>query len=188
MGEADTDALFGNKLLEYKKTILAYSGGYLLKNSEGTLLAQKNGDNKSVDVTDAETAALATTVRLILQGVFDRLPNLNVMLGHLGEAIPFLLGRMDNRFSYIPNGNIKSDHGFSYYFGRNIAVTTSGNMSTEAFLCAKNVLGIENIFFGTDYPFENLDSMMAFVEGLPLSEEERKRIYYGNAEERFGIS
>jgi WD40 repeat protein len=62
MDGAGTDALFGNKLLEYKKTILAYSGGYLLKNSEGTLLAQKNGDRKSIDVTDAETAALATTI------------------------------------------------------------------------------------------------------------------------------
>lgn len=130
---------------------------------------------------------IETLVRLVISGIFDEIPNLKLVLGHLGEAIPFLLERMDNRLFFIPNPNIKCEHTLRYYFEHNIMVTTSGNMSPEAFECTKSVLGIDKICFGSDYPYENVDEMSAFVDGLPLSEEERELVNYKNAVEQLGI-
>lgn len=86
---------------------------------------------------------VTTLTRMIVGGLFDELPNLKVMLGHLGEALPFLLDRMDNRLKFLPNPKAKNKQDFSAYFHRNIYVTTSGNMSPEAFECTRRVLGLE---------------------------------------------
>lgn len=128
------------------------------------------------------TVDTATTLmRMILTGLFDELPDLKVMLGHLGEGLPFLLERIDNRIKFIPNSAIHIKHDVSHYFKRNIWVTTSGNMSKEAFECTKNVLGIERILFGSDYPFESAGDMMNFIKGLPLSKREVCQLCFENA-------
>ncbi|EQB22233.1 hypothetical protein UNSWDHB_449 [Dehalobacter sp. UNSWDHB] len=116
---------------------------------------------------------LITIMRMILGGLFDEFPKLKVVLGHLGEAIPFLLERIDNRMAFIPSEQAKNKQPISYYFKNNIMVTTSGNMSKEAFQCAKNVLGMDHIALGTDYPYEKYDEMMGFIESLPLAKAER---------------
>ena len=130
---------------------------------------------------------MTTITKMIISGLFDEVPNLKVVLGHLGEAIPFLLERMDNRLYFIPNPSIKSKHNMQYYFSHNIMVTTSGNMSKEAFECAKRVLGIENICFGSDYPFEGIDGMMDFLDEVQLSQKEREMMFYQNAIDKLGI-
>jgi hypothetical protein len=61
-------------------------------------------------------------------------------------------------------------------------VTTSGNMSQEAFRCTKDVLGIDRILFGSDYPFEKADDMVSFIDNLSITEEEREMMYYKNAQ------
>ena len=66
-------------------------------------------------------------------------------------------------------------------------VTTSGNMSKAAFTCTKEVFGIENIMFGSDYAFEDPAEMVEFVAGLPITEEERELLYYKNAEKLLKI-
>lgn len=124
---------------------------------------------------------MITLTRMVVTGLFDELPELKVVLGHLGEALPFLLDRMDNRFKFIPNPSLKNKQDFSYYFKKNIYVTTSGNMSAEAFRCAKDVLGIDHILFGSDHPFESAGDMVDFLSSLTLSVEERELLYRGNA-------
>lgn len=128
-----------------------------------------------------------TLMRMVVSGLFDEIPNLKVVLGHLGEGLPFLLDRIENRIKFLPNPSIKCSHDLGYYFQNNIWVTTSGNMSSQAFQCAKDVLGIDRILCGTDYPFEAADDMMAFLKGLPLSQEESEKLFFRNAETALGI-
>lgn len=129
---------------------------------------------------------MTTLIRMVVGGIFDEIPNLKVVLGHLGEALPFLMERIDNRFKFIPNPELKCKQDFSYYFKNNIYVTTSGNLSPEAFACTKEVLGIERIMFASDYPFENPAEMTEFLDGITLSEAEREMLYRGNAKRLIG--
>lgn len=131
---------------------------------------------------------ITTITRMIVSGLFDELPNLKVILGHLGEGIPFLLERMNNRMKFIPNPSIKCKEDVGFYFKNNIFVTTSGNMCKDAFECAKNVLGIDNILFGSDYPYESLPDMMKFLSELSLSEIERDKLFYKNAIVKLGLN
>lgn len=127
--------------------------------------------------------ALTTTLKLIISGVFDEYPDLTLVLGHLGETIPFLLERMDNRFRYYRDEHLKNEHDISYYFkNKRILVTTSGNMSKEAFECTKNVLGIESVMYATDFPYEDIREVTAFIDALDLSEQDRGKMLAGNFE------
>ncbi len=126
-------------------------------------------------------------LKLIAKGVFDEVPDLKVVIGHFGESIPFLMDRIDNRFNFIPNENLKNAELPSYYFHKNIMVTTSGNMSKAAFECTKEVFGIQNIMFGSDYAFEDPKEMVDFISGLNLNEEERELLYFKNAEQLLKI-
>ncbi|HZH60941.1 MAG TPA: amidohydrolase family protein [Metabacillus sp.] len=130
---------------------------------------------------------MITITKMIVSGLFDELPDLKVVLGHLGEGIPFLLERMNNRLKFLPNPQIKCKEEASYYFKNNIMVTTSGNMCKEAFACTKNVLGIDNILFGSDYPYESLPDMMEFLANVPLTDVEKEKLYYKNAIDKLGI-
>ena len=130
---------------------------------------------------------MAMTLKLIVCGLFDRVPQTKLVLGHLGEAIPFLLDRIDNRLNFLPNPKCKNLRKPSDYFRDNIYVTTSGNMSSAAFRCTKDVLGIEKIIFGSDYPYDDIDAMTDFVKTLKITEEERELLFFRNAEKLLGI-
>lgn len=125
-------------------------------------------------------------MRLVLSGVFDRYPGLKVILGHLGEGLPFLLARMD--YPYVipwfdPNARPELNKKPSDYFKNNVFVTTSGNYYEPAFMCTYEAMGIERILFGTDYPYEDPDECIRFLEGLSIPKEEKDKIYYGNADQ-----
>ena len=125
-------------------------------------------------------------MRLVLSGVFDAFPNLKVILGHLGEGLPFILQRID--FPYV-RPHFKTDPGArpelkkkpSDYLKHNMFITTSGNYLEPAFMCTKEALGLERILLGTDYPYEDPGECMQFLEGLPISQEEKDKIYSLNA-------
>ena len=125
-------------------------------------------------------------MRLVLSGAFDAFPKLKVILGHLGEGLPFILQRID--FPYV-RPHFKADPGFlpelkkkpSDYLKENMFVTTSGNYLEPAFMCTKEALGIDRVLLGTDFPYEDSSECMQFLEGLPLSLEEREKIYLTNA-------
>ena len=122
-------------------------------------------------------------MRLIYSGVFDICPNLKVILGHLGEALPFLFKRID--WAYVrpfdPAARPKLSRKPSEYLKDNVFVTTSGNYFTPAFMCTYEALGAENILLGTDYPYEDPEECIEFLESLPLSQVEKEEIYSVNA-------
>ena len=130
-----------------------------------------------------------TLTRMIYSGIFDRLPNLKVIIGHLGECFPMVLRRMDDaqRVQSITdkahNQKLPSE-----YFKTNIWVSTSGNLLEPAFRCAKDVCGIEHILFGTDYPMESLRANVEFVESLGLDKSELEQVFWKNAKDFFGIT
>ncbi len=129
---------------------------------------------------------MKTAVRLVMDGTFDRHPNLKLIIGHLGEYIPFTLDRLDNRLSCIPEPAIKMQHKFSYYVQNgNILITTSGNTSEEAFECAMKVFGIDKIMFGSDYGYEDFTEQTDFIKNLPISQEGKNKVWGGNFERIF---
>lgn len=132
----------------------------------------------------AETALHA--MRLILSGVFDRYPRLKIILGHLGEALPFWLDRLDRKA--ITHGiKVKLDKKPSDYIRDNFMVTFSGMFYMPAFLCVYLALGAENILFASDYPFEPLKDAIDFIKHLPISDHDKNKICKGNAERLFKL-
>ena len=130
---------------------------------------------------------MKTALRLIIGGVFDRYPNLKMIMGHMGEIFPYCLDRMDNRFGAFRAAGVdpflKSAHPLKYYFEHdNIFVTTSGIYDPKVVEFAAAEIGIDHIMFGTDYPFENFIAAVDFVRNLPLSDEDKDKIFFGNAE------
>lgn len=128
---------------------------------------------------------MKTTIRLIMNGIFDRYPNLIMILGHMGEFYPYLLDRMDNRFGIMKPADPFNhmEHSFEYYFkNHNIMMTTSGIFDPTVVMVAIKQFGIESIMFGTDYPCEEFGGSVDFIESLPLSKEDKEKIFYKNAE------
>ena len=126
--------------------------------------------------------ALGTALQMITDGVFDECPDLKMVMGHLGEAAPFLMQRMDRFLSKDFDPALKNEQKISYYFKNNIWVTTSGNMEKESFELAMEILGIDHIMVGLDYPYESMQEEMEFHRSLDLTDEEREMLYHGNAE------
>lgn len=122
-------------------------------------------------------------MRLILSGAFDRYPRLKIILGHLGEALPFLMKRID--FTYVkpwvnPADRPELERKPSDILRENVFVTTSGNYFEPAFRCTMEALGIDRILLGTDYPYEDPGECIGFIEGLPISKKEKDMIYHDN--------
>jgi predicted TIM-barrel fold metal-dependent hydrolase len=124
-------------------------------------------------------------MRLIYSGVFDRFPDLTIILGHLGEGLPFIRNRID--WAYVrpfdPAARPTLSKKPSEYLKDNVFVTTSGNYYQPAFMCTYEALGIDKILLGTDYPYEDPEECIQFLEGLPLSQEDKDKIYSINAGE-----
>jgi predicted TIM-barrel fold metal-dependent hydrolase len=129
-------------------------------------------------------------MRLVFSGVFDRYPRLKIILGHLGEGLPFLMQRID--FAYVrpwfdPDARPDLIKKPSDYLRENMFVTTSGNYLPAAFMCTYQVMGIDRILLATDYPYEDPNECIRFLEELPITPRDREKIYSQNAD-RFGIS
>jgi len=125
-------------------------------------------------------------MRLILSGVFDRFPKLRIVLGHMGENIPFHLWRSDHWFDRrrsIQRSSLKP----SEVFRRNFAITTSGVQHSPALRYAIEVVGADSIMFAIDYPYEESRPAVAFMDSVDISEEDRAKIYHRNAERLFRL-
>jgi len=123
-------------------------------------------------------------LRLVFGGLFDHFPRAKVMLGHLGETLPFLLWRFDSRAKLY---NVKLAKQPSDYIKQNIAVTTSGMCSTEPLNCALATLGHDRVMFAADYPFESAQEAGEFLDHAPLAEPLRQDIASGNAARYLGL-
>jgi len=125
-------------------------------------------------------------LRLIAGGVFDEYPKLKIILGHLGEALPYWLWRMDNIYLRNPLiENLKKSPGD--YFRENFYVTTSGMFWEPPLMCAYTALGAERILFAVDYPLESNKKAVQFMEEVPISDRDKEKIYHLNAEKLFNL-
>jgi predicted TIM-barrel fold metal-dependent hydrolase len=123
-----------------------------------------------------ETATQA--IRMVLSGVFDAYPRLKIILGHLGEGLPFSLWRINHSFSRPGNAPMAFKDAFCEHFW----ITTSGNFSTPAVLCSMMEMGVDRILFSIDYPFVENPPGTDWMEGIPLSSEDRDKILHGNVQ------
>ncbi|TXI61597.1 amidohydrolase family protein [Mycolicibacterium mageritense] len=132
-------------------------------------------------------------MRLILSGVFDRYPGLTVVLGHLGEGIPYWLRRIDNRHAYTRKiagaaGDAPElELAPSEYFRRNFVITTSGIDDTHVLDLALHAVGDDNIMFAIDAPYEETADAVAFLRTAPLTERQRDSISHRTAQRVFGL-
>jgi gamma-resorcylate decarboxylase len=130
-----------------------------------------------------ETAIHA--LRLMGCGLFDEFPRLQIVLGHLGERIPYDLWRLDHRLSKVPNRPAKRSMG--EYFRNNFHVTTSGHFSTPSLLQAILTVGADRILFAVDYPFEDHRQGCAWFDACDIAESDRIKIGRGNALALFAL-
>jgi predicted TIM-barrel fold metal-dependent hydrolase len=136
------------------------------------------------DFPTLQTAAWGFTVetatqgiRLVLSGVFDAYPDVKIILGHMGEGLPFLLWRIDHALSRPGNRPVS----FREQFSRHFYITTSGNFSTPALLCSMMELGVDRILFSVDWPFVANIPGTQWMNDLQLSAEDKIKILSGNA-------
>lgn len=123
------------------------------------------------------------TLRLVFSGTFDRYPTARLILGHMGEGLPYVLWRLDSRWDFHNHHGIELELGHpSHYLRRNLYITTSGAASPAPLMCSLLALGADHILFATDYPFESIDVACKFIETAPLSELDREKICFRNAE------
>jgi 2,3-dihydroxybenzoate decarboxylase len=116
----------------------------------------------------------------VLSGVFDDYPELKIILGHMGESLPFSLWRIDQALSRL--GNLDTSFSFRDYFCQHFWITTSGNFSNPALLCSVMELGVDRILFSVDYPF--VDNLLGteWLPTIPLGAEDKAKIMSRNAE------
>jgi 2,3-dihydroxybenzoate decarboxylase len=134
----------------------------------------------------AETAVHA--LRLIGSGLFDAHPGLQIILGHLGEGLPYYLWRIDNR-----NVWMQAPHKYAArrrvadYMHANFHITTSGHYSTPALIDAIAEMGADRVMFSVDYPFEDISDAASWFDHAPLSDTDRRKIGRSNALTLFGL-
>ncbi len=119
-------------------------------------------------------------LRLVLSGIFDTYPKLKIILGHLGESLPFSLWRINHSFaSFKRHGS--EPLAFRDIFCEHFYITTSGNFSNPALLCSVMEMGADRILFSVDWPYVENAPGTEWMEGIPLSNEDRIKILNGNA-------
>ena len=117
-------------------------------------------------------------IRLVLSGVFDAYPRLKIILGHLGESLPFSLWRIDMALQRQGNKPMPFRDTFREHFW----ITTSGNFSTPALLCCVMEMGVDRILFSVDYPFVPNPPSTKWMQTVPLSNEDKAKVLHGNAQ------
>jgi len=131
-------------------------------------------------------------LRMITSGVFDRFPRLKVVVGHLGEALPCWLYRLDymhaatvwaGRYDSLRPRELKP----SEYMRRNVWVTTSGMAWAPAIMFCREVVGADRVLYAMDYPYEYVTDEVRRQDDLPLTVAEKKQFFQTNAELVFGL-
>jgi gamma-resorcylate decarboxylase len=124
-------------------------------------------------------------LRLMGCGLFDEHPRLQIVLGHLGERIPYDLWRLDHRLAKLPGRPAKKP--MREYFCKNFHITTSGNFSTQSLIHAMLTVGADRVLFAIDYPFEDHAHGAAWFDTVEIGERDRLKIGRGNAQALFAL-
>ena len=129
-------------------------------------------------------------VRMMAGGVFDQFPNLKICLGHMGEAIPFWIWRTNfmNSRAQVVGRSPKTKRSMAEYFQSNFVVTTSGVEDPLALRYTIDKIGIDNVMWAIDYPYQPMAPAVDFMDAAPVTEAERHALYHGNAERIFHIA
>jgi 2,3-dihydroxybenzoate decarboxylase len=125
-------------------------------------------------------------LRLLTSGLFDRYPGLQMILGHMGECIPFHIWRIDHVLQIAPRGN-PAQRPVSAYLRDNVHITTSGVFHTPAMLLTMLTTGSDRIRFSVDYPFEVHAEAANWFDSCEISELDRRKIGRDNARRLFGL-
>jgi len=120
-------------------------------------------------------------LRLIFGGIFDRFPKAKLILGHMGETLPFQLWRFDSRWKICNAKDRVLNLKPSDYLKRNVWITTSGVCSDEPLQCALSAIGEDRILFSVDHPFEQTQLASDWIENAKIGEEARAKICSQNA-------
>ena len=134
-----------------------------------------------------ETATHA--VRLMLSGLFDRHPTVQVILGHLGEGLPFLLPRLEHRLNMQHDGVGlgAARRKVSEYFNDNFYITTSGHFHTRTLFNTISEIGVDRVMFSADYPYEYMEEAASWFDNSLLCHNDAFKIGRQNAQRLFGL-
>lgn len=132
-------------------------------------------------------------LRIVVAGVFDRFPNLRIVSGHLGEALPYWLSRIDfmhgnmvvaNRYPGVK----KLERKPSDYIKENMYVTTSGMAWEPGILYCQSVLGVDRVLYAMDYPYQFVPEEVTLTDNLPIPDADKKKLFQTNAERVFALN
>ena len=129
-------------------------------------------------------------VRMLTSGLFDRFPKLKIVIGHMGEAVHFWIWRitfMNSRAQRIGRAP-KTELTMAEYFKRNFAITTSGVEDPIALDYSIKKLGVDNVMWAIDYPYQPTEPAVEWMNKSPLSDADKAKVYGGNAERIFHIA
>jgi predicted TIM-barrel fold metal-dependent hydrolase len=118
-------------------------------------------------------------LRLIISGLFDRFPRLKIIIGHMGEDLPFSIARAE---AVLARGTTHLKRKITEYFQDHFYITTSGYFTVPPLLCTMQVIGADHILFSVDYPYSPNTVGRNFLNTLPVSQEDLAKISHGNAE------
>lgn len=134
-----------------------------------------------------ETATHA--VRLMLSGLFDQHPGVQIILGHLGEGLPFLLPRLEHRLDKQREGVGlgAAERRVSEYFNNNFYVTTSGHFHTRTLFNTISEIGVDRVMFSADYPYESMEEAAGWFDTSLLSHNDSVKVGRENARRLFAV-
>lgn len=125
-------------------------------------------------------------LRLIVSGTFDRYPKLKMIIGHMGEMLPMMMARCDERFGVKQAGI--NERTVSQTLKEQVYITTSGVFTLPPFMVALETFGVDNILFSVDYPFSTNEDGVRFLRSIPLPEDQLEKIAFRNAEKLLKLS
>jgi 2,3-dihydroxybenzoate decarboxylase len=126
-------------------------------------------------------------MRIVMGGVFDRHPGATLILGHMGEFLPFQTSRFDSRYATLdPARPLRRKP--SEYFGANVVITTTGVFDPAVLRAAIDTLGADAVMFSVDYPFESSQQSVDLIERTALTGEEREKVAHANADRLLRLS
>jgi predicted TIM-barrel fold metal-dependent hydrolase len=123
-------------------------------------------------------------LRMVVGGVFEELPELKLIVGHMGEGLPFHLDRIESMLSPVVTGQSLT---VAETLRRNLYLTTSGYNTATPLLCALAAFGVDHVMFSVDHPFASSDQATTFLRSAPVSESDREQIAHVNVENLLGI-
>jgi gamma-resorcylate decarboxylase len=124
-------------------------------------------------------------LRLMVSGLFDRFPNLAIIIGHLGETLPFTIWRIEHWVAR--QAGLRHKKPLTQYLRENLYVTTSGFFRTQALYATISEIGEDRVLFSTDYPFESMQEAAAWFDNAAINDSTREKIGRTNAERLFGL-